>query len=236
MSSSRHFNELSGKGTTEYHTHDYWIEVLVAMISFLVIPIDTHKWTKWESRLSWWVDWTSRRQWCTGFCSPVRTTKGGWQRMDKRCRLLNHHLTLSRLVLTTGPGIPPAAWASRLWSGFGPEIRFGSRIVQKPDPLLHGGLNPALCSSSRVFRQVWLDRSDPISGSAFRVYLFMVAFRYPTVNCKILTMVLHCHFLMYWQPLYSKQVERCSLPHPGNERQWSINNWWSCILGNLSGA
>jgi len=26
-----------------------------------------------------------------------------------------------------------------------------------------------------------------------------------------------------------------SLPHPENERQPSINDFWSCILGNLTG-
>jgi len=115
-------------------------------------------------------------------------------------------------------------------------VQFGYRTVQKPDPLRLGGPNPAPYLLTRGFCQVWLDLLGPISGSAVWVFLFMVAFRFPTVNCTILTMVLHCHFLMHWQPLYSKQVERRSLPHPGNERQWSVNNWWCCILGDLSGA
>jgi len=130
-----------------------------------------------------------------------------------------------------GPGNPPAV---RVWTG--KTVWFGSRTVQKPDLLLPGGPNPAPYPSTHGFCRVLLDPFGPISGSAFLVFLFMVAFRYLTVNCKILTMVLHCHFLMYWQPLYSKQVERHSWTHPENERQWSINNWWSCILGNLSGA
>ena len=63
----------------------------------------------------------------------------------------------------------------------------------------------------------------------------MVAFRYLTVNRKILTLVHHYLCLMYWQPLYSKQIETRSVPHPGNDCQQSVNDFWSCILGNLSG-
>jgi len=134
-------------------------------------------------------------------------------------------------VLAMGSGNLPAI---QVWSR--KTVRFGSRTFQKPDWLLHGGPNHASYPSTRGFRRDWLDPSGPISGSAFRVFLFMVAFRYPTVICKILTMVMHCHFLMNWQPSYSKQVEWRSLPHPENECHWSVNDWWSCILGNLSGA
>jgi len=130
-----------------------------------------------------------------------------------------------------GPGNPPAV---RVWTG--KTVRFGPRTVQKPDSQLFGGPNPAPYPSTPGYRRVWLYQSGSISGSAFQVFLFLVRFRYPTVNCKILTMVLHCHFLMYWKPLYSKQVERRSLPHPENERQSSVNIWRSCILGNLSRA
>jgi len=142
--------------------------------------------------------------------------------------IMQFHLSLA---LATGPGNTPAVW---VWTSR--MVQFDSRTIQKPDPLLHGGQNPAPYPSPRRFCQAWLDRSSPITRSAFRVFLFRVAFSYHTVNCKILTMVLHCHFNMYWQPLYSKQVERRSLPHPENERQWTINNWWSCIQGNLSGT
>ena len=149
----------------------------------------------------------------------------------------------ARLVLATGPGNLPAVPVrkgetvrKRKTVRKGKTVRFRSSTVQKPDPLLHCGPHPALYRSFRRFCRVWLDQSGRISSSAFRVYLCMVAFWYPTVNCKLLTMVLHCHFLMYWQPLYSEQVERRSLPHPENERQSSVNNLWSCILGNLCGA
>jgi len=126
-------------------------------------------------------------------------------------RLILYIYICRLLELATGPGNPPAF---RVWTG--KTVWFGSRTVQKPNRLLLGGPNPALYPSTGGFCRVWLDPSGPISGSVFRGFLFMVAFRYPTVNCKILTMVLHGHFLMYWQPLYSKQVERRSLPHPEN--------------------
>ena len=63
----------------------------------------------------------------------------------------------------------------------------------------------------------------------------MVAFRYPTINRKEIMMVRHCSFWMYRPPLGSKHVDKHSLPHPGNERERSVNNFWSCILGNQSG-
>jgi len=130
-----------------------------------------------------------------------------------------------------GQGDPPVV---RVLTGR--TVQFCSRTVQKPEPLLLGGTNPAPYPSTHGFHRVWQDLSGQISSSEFRVFLFMVAFRYPTVNCILFTMVLQCHCLMYWQPFYSKRVERHSLPHPHNEHQWGVNNWWSCILGNLSGT
>jgi len=96
------------------------------------------------------------------------------------------------VVLATGQGNMPVA---RVWTGR--TVRSGSRTIQKPDPLPLGSPIPAPYLSTCGFRRVWLDLLGPIPGSAFRVFLFMVTFRYPTVNCKILTLVLHCHFLMY---------------------------------------
>jgi len=86
-------------------------------------------------------------------------------------------------------------------------------------------VSPGLARPVRSDLRVWV--------SGFSIY---GRIQYPTVNCILFTMVLHYHFVMYWQPLYSKQLERRSLPHPENERQSSIINWWSCIVGNLSGA
>jgi hypothetical protein len=92
----------------------------------------------------------------------------------------------TQLVLATGPGNPPAVRVRT-----GKTVRFGSRTVQKPDPQRLGGPNPAPYSSTRGFCRVWLDPSVPIPGSVFRVFLFMVPFRYPTVNRKILTFAHH---------------------------------------------
>jgi len=69
-----------------------------------------------------------------------------------------------RVVFATGPGNPPAVWVLTAKMG-----RFGSRTVQKPDPLTLGGQNPDPYPSTCGFRRVWLDPSFPISGSAFRV-------------------------------------------------------------------
>jgi len=38
--------------------------------------------------------------------------------------------------------------------------------------------------------------------------------------------------MRYWQPLQAKTTATCSLPHPENERQWSVNSFRSSIFGN----
>jgi len=38
--------------------------------------------------------------------------------------------------------------------------------------------------------------------------------------------------MRYWQPVWAKTTASHSLPHPENEPQQSINNFWSRILGN----
>jgi len=110
------------------------------------------------------------------------------------------------VVLATGPGNPPAV---RVWTG--KTVRFGSRTVQKPDRELLGGPNPYPYPSTRGFCRVWLDPSVPVSGSPFRVFLFMVAVTHVTVMCKISTLVHHSLYLFHWRPLYSKQGETSSL-------------------------
>jgi len=53
------------------------------------------------------------------------------------------------------------------------------------------------------------------------------------VSCVIYDLIGCSHPLMrYRQPLEAKTTATCSLPHPENERQWSINNCWSCLSGN----
>ena len=134
------------------------------------------------------------------------------------------------VLLAKGPGDPPAF---RLWNG--KTVRFVSTTVQEPDRPLVGGPNPAPYPSIRGSRRGWLDLSAAFSGFAFQVVLVMVAFRYLNVNCIILTMVCQCSLWMNRPPLCSKYVVKRSLPHPENERQWSINNFRSCTLGNQSG-
>jgi len=38
--------------------------------------------------------------------------------------------------------------------------------------------------------------------------------------------------MMLWQPFHLKQCMTHKLPHHGTEHQWSVNDIWSCILGN----
>jgi len=101
-----------------------------------------------------------------------------------------------RRVSAMGPGNPPVV---RLWTG--KTVRFGSRPVQQPDPQLLGGPSPDLYPSTCGFCRIWLDPSVPVSGSSFRVFLFMVACRYPTVLCKILNLLHHCLCSFYWLPV-----------------------------------
>jgi len=129
-----------------------------------------------------------------------------------------------------GPGNLPVIWVRTTIMSW-----FSSRPIQKPDQLLLGGPTPDPYPLTCRFYCIWLDPSGPISGSALKVVLFMVTFRYPTVNCKILRMVHHCLFWIYRPPLQSKRGEIHTLPYPGNERQWSINDFLSCTLVNLSG-
>jgi len=68
------------------------------------------------------------------------------------------------IVLATRPGNPPAAWVWTAKTG-----RFGSRPVQKPEPLTLCGLYTDPYSSTLGFHRIWLDLSVPISGSAFLV-------------------------------------------------------------------
>jgi hypothetical protein len=136
----------------------------------------------------------------------------------------------ARLVLATGLGNCPAVRVRTAKT-----YRFSSKPVEWPDTLNLDGRNPNPYLSTREFCWVWLDPSVRISGSGFGVFLFMVAFRYPIANRKILTLVYCCHFLIYWPPLESKTNVQRYLPHLENESQQRVNDFWSCILGNLSG-
>jgi len=113
------------------------------------------------------------------------------------------------------------------------SVRFQSH--PNPDPLLFGGsildLDLSTCGCCRVLP----DLSGAISGAACQVVLSMVGFRIPTVNRKILKKVHHCSLSTNWPPIKSKIGETHSLPHPGNERQQNVINFWSCIGGDLCG-
>jgi hypothetical protein len=96
-------------------------------------------------------------------------------------------------------------------SGPGLNRKNGSvRFQNRPKTRL-GGPNPYPYASTRGFCRVWLDPSVPVSGSPFRVVLFMVTVTYVTVMCKISTLVHHSVYLFHWWPLYSKQGETCTL-------------------------
>jgi len=114
-------------------------------------------------------------------------------------------------------------------------VRFGSTTVQKPEPQRRGEPNPNPCLSTRRTWFIWLHPSISISGSVFRVFLFMVTFGYPTANRKILTFAKHCPFQMNRPPLSLKTRETRSLPHPGHKSQWRVNDFWSCIMSNQGG-
>jgi hypothetical protein len=86
---------------------------------------------------------------------------------------------------------------------------------------------------------VGLFGSRPVSSILrFRIAgcKFMVAFRYVTVDHRILISVSHSPFSMYWPPYWSKRIETHTRPHPENACQLSVINFGSCISGYMSGV
>jgi len=53
-----------------------------------------------------------------------------------------------------------------------------------------------------------------------------------TIFSFALYVVIGCRhpFIIYWQPVLAKTTATCSLPHPDNERQWSVNSFSCCIF------
>jgi len=96
-------------------------------------------------------------------------------------------------VLAMGPGNLPAG---RVRTGY--TIVFCSWPVHKPDLDLLGGPNRYMYPWTHWFCRVWIDPSLAISGSRSSVLLFMVAVRYVTAKCKILTLVNHSLYLFNW--------------------------------------
>jgi hypothetical protein len=134
------------------------------------------------------------------------------------------------VVFATDPGNQPAVQvetAKTVW--------FGSQPVRKPDHLHHGGPNSDPYLSTHGSNRLWLDQSATISGARLWVVGFMVAFRYPIAIGKISTLVYRGPYLMYWPPLRSKTSEKSSMLQPANGSQRRVNDYWSCIFGNLSG-
>jgi hypothetical protein len=90
------------------------------------------------------------------------------------------------LVLAMGRGDPPPVLVSTAST-----VQFISETVQIVDILRLGGANPDRYPTAHGLIWVWLDPCVPLSGSVIRVSRFIVAFRYPTANRKILTLVCH---------------------------------------------
>ena len=89
-----------------------------------------------------------------------------------------------------------------------------------------------------VYMWVWPGLARPVTSNLqFCVtgFTFMVTFRYATDNMKILIIVHHGLFSMHWPLQWSQWTDTHALPLPENARQRSVNDCWSCILGNLGG-
>jgi len=76
-----------------------------------------------------------------------------------------------------------------------PSVLFQDRAISWT--AASGGPIQYLYLSTTELYRIWLDPLVAISSARFRVLLCMVAFRFPTVMCKILTLVYHCVFLFY---------------------------------------
>jgi len=126
-------------------------------------------------------------------------------------------------VLSTGTDNVPAVRVPTTKT-----VRYNSRLVPKPNLRPRGGPNLYPYPSTRGFCWVLLDLSGPISGFAFRVVLYMVPFRDPTVNRKILTLIHHCLIWMNWPSWNLTKGEARSLDHSENEHQQSVNDLRSC--------
>jgi hypothetical protein len=97
------------------------------------------------------------------------------------------------VVLETGPGNRPGV---RIWTRI--TVQFGSRPVQQPDSQLLHGPNSYLYLWTYSLCHVCLDPSVPISGAVFVVIRCMIAVRYVTVICKILSLVHYSLYLLHW--------------------------------------
>jgi len=142
------------------------------------------------------------------------------------------------LVLATGPGNTPAV---RVWTA--KTGRFGAKHGLNPDPLTLGGPHPRPYPSTRGFRRVWLDPLGPISGSEFRVSHLW------SYSDMLLLIIKYWHWYVtvHFRRIRRLDVQntdthapnhilKMSVNRASTECQQSVNNIWSCIFGNMSGA
>lgn len=113
-------------------------------------------------------------------------------------------------------------------------VQFRFRPLEEHYPLLLVESNLNITYSSLGFCHVCLDQTVTIHGSGYRVFVFIVTFRYPTANRKLFTFLPHCLVLMYCSPLWSKTRETHTMPHQENWSRQSVNHYWCSILGNRS--
>jgi len=112
-----------------------------------------------------------------------------------------------QIVLATCPGNPPVVQVRTRNTAW-----FASRTVWTPEPQHLGRQNPDPYPSTQRTWLGWLDTSVPISGSVCRVCVYMVTFRYPTANRKILTFAHHCPFRRIGNHYYWKQKKHVPGP------------------------
>jgi len=127
---------------------------------------------------------------------------------------LHDNILCMGLVLATGQGNPPAVQVWTAKTGL-----FGSRPIQKPNPLTLGGPKPGPVPVNPwgLPGLAWpIGYNHKFCVSGFKC---KIAFRYATVNGKILTFVRHSLFLIYWPPYCSERTQTADLTHPENERE-----------------
>ena len=134
-------------------------------------------------------------------------------------------------VLATAPSNLPAVQGWTAQSG-----QFGSRPVQQPDQLLLGRSITDRYPSTHGF---WQGLVIPVSAnlrfcfSGYSIYgpIQIVYSSLHKYQGWYVIAFFGCIGFLYDQ----KKWETDGLPHLGNQRQQSVNDLWSCILGNLSG-
>ena len=126
-----------------------------------------------------------------------------------------------------GPGNPPAVW---VWTR--KTVQFGSKPVQKPDPLLLGGPSPDPYPLTRGFCLVWLDPSFPISASAFRVFLLL-----SYSDILLLIVKDRCLYISVIFELVGTLWNANNMRYaPYLILKMSVNDICYCVLGNMRGA